>query len=49
MKGCRQFYINGKWVNPAKAHDFEVIDPATEQPIARISLGSSADAHGRPQ
>jgi aldehyde dehydrogenase (NAD+) len=43
MKDCRQFYINGKWVNPIKAHDFEVIDPATEQPIATISLGSSAD------
>ncbi|MGB2667942.1 MAG: aldehyde dehydrogenase family protein [Candidatus Acidiferrum sp.] len=43
MKDCRQYYINGKWVNPIKAHDFEVIDPATEQPIATISLGSSAD------
>jgi aldehyde dehydrogenase (NAD+) len=43
MKDCRQFYINGKWVNSAQAHDFEVIDPATEQPIATISLGSSAD------
>lgn len=43
MKDCRQFYINGKWVNPANAHDFEVIDPATEQSIATISLGSSAD------
>jgi aldehyde dehydrogenase (NAD+) len=43
MKDCRQFYINGKWVNPVKARDFEVIDPASEQPIATISLGSSAD------
>lgn len=43
MKDCRQFYINGKWVNPVKARDFEVIEPATEQPIAKISLGSSTD------
>ncbi len=43
MKDCRQFYVNGKWVNPVKTHDFEVIDPATEQPIATIFLGSSAD------
>ncbi len=43
MKNCRQFYINGKWVAPAKARDFPVIDPATEEAIATISLGSSAD------
>ena len=43
MKDCRQFYIDGKWVNPAKAHDFEVINPANEEPIATISLGSAAD------
>lgn len=43
MKDCRQFYIDGKWVNPAKPHDFDVINPSTEQPIARISLGSAAD------
>src|ERR1019366_9200280 len=43
MKDCRQFYIDGQWVDPAKAHDFTVINPATEEPIATISLGSSAD------
>jgi aldehyde dehydrogenase (NAD+) len=43
MKDCRQFYIDGRWVNPAKAHDFAVINPATELPIATISLGTSAD------
>src|SRR5271166_6175292 len=43
MKDCRQFYIDGKWVNPAKAHDFPVINPANEQPIATISLGAPAD------
>jgi aldehyde dehydrogenase (NAD+) len=43
MKDCRQFYIEGKWINPAKSHDFAVVNPATELPIATISLGTSAD------
>ncbi len=43
MKDCRQFYIDGQWVHPAKAHDFTVINPATEEAIATISLGSGAD------
>jgi aldehyde dehydrogenase (NAD+) len=43
MKDCREFYIDGKWVRPAHEHDFPVINPATEEPIATISLGSAAD------
>ena len=43
MLDRRQFYINGKWVNPAKANDFEVINPATEEAFAIISLGDQAD------
>jgi aldehyde dehydrogenase (NAD+) len=43
MKDCRQFYIGGKWVSPTNAHDFDVINPATEEPTATISLGSGAD------
>jgi aldehyde dehydrogenase (NAD+) len=43
MKDCRQFYINGKWVNPIKAHDLLVINPANEEPVATISLGGPAD------
>ena len=39
----RDFYINGKWVAPAKPHDFEVINPSTEEPCAVISLGDQAD------
>jgi len=39
----RQFYIDGTWVDPVEARDLEVINPATEQPVAVISLGSSAD------
>jgi aldehyde dehydrogenase (NAD+) len=43
MKDARQFYIDGKWIAPTKANDFPVINPATEEPIATISLGSAAD------
>ena len=39
----RQFYINGLWVNPAKANDLEVIDPSTEKAVAVISIGDKAD------
>src|SRR5271168_2688363 len=43
MKDCRQFYIDGKWVEPAVAHDFPVINPGTEEQVATISLGTTAD------
>jgi aldehyde dehydrogenase (NAD+) len=43
MKDCRKFYINGAWVDPVSPRDFDVINPATEEPIGRISLGSAAD------
>jgi aldehyde dehydrogenase (NAD+) len=43
MKDCRQFYIDGKWVSPSQAKDFTVTNPATEEPIATISMGNAAD------
>jgi aldehyde dehydrogenase (NAD+) len=39
----KKFYINGAWVDPIAPHLFDVINPATEEPIAQISLGSAAD------
>ena len=39
----RKFYIDGAWVEPARPHDLEVIDPTTEEPCAVISLGDQAD------
>jgi len=38
-----QFYIDGRWVDPLGARPFEVINPATEEPIGRIALGSEKD------
>ena len=43
MKDCRQFYIDGKWVNPAEWHNLGVTNPATEETIATISLAGAAD------
>ncbi|MCJ8338491.1 MAG: aldehyde dehydrogenase family protein [Pseudomonadales bacterium] len=43
MLDKRNFYIDGAWVTPAVDNDFSVINPATEQPCAVISLGDQAD------
>jgi aldehyde dehydrogenase (NAD+) len=43
MLDKRKFYINGEWVDPITPHDLEVINPATEKPIAVISMGTDAD------
>ena len=39
----KQFYINGKWVDPLEGIDFEVINPSNEEVCAIISLGGQAD------
>ena len=43
MKECLKFYINGEWVDPVKPKTLDVINPATEEPCAKISMGSKAD------
>ncbi|MFM9862656.1 MAG: aldehyde dehydrogenase family protein [Micropepsaceae bacterium] len=43
MQKRLQFYIDGKWVDPATPKTLDVINPATEEPIGQISLGSKAD------
>ena len=43
MQDYRKFYIGGAWVDPAQPWDFDVINPATEEPIATISLGGASD------
>lgn len=39
----RQFYINGEWVNALAPDDLAVINPATEEPVAMITMGRAAD------
>ena len=43
MLDKRKFFINGKWIEPAKKNDFEVINPSNEEVCAIISLGSKED------
>jgi aldehyde dehydrogenase (NAD+) len=43
MRDYLNFYIDGRWVAPVTPREHEVINPATEEPVARISLGSAAD------
>lgn len=43
MRHYQQFYINGEWVNPSQESPFDVINPATEEVCAQISLGGQAD------
>ena len=40
---CSNFYINGKWFKPAQRNTADVINPATEQVYATISMGNSTD------
>ncbi|MDX1482281.1 MAG: aldehyde dehydrogenase family protein [Woeseiaceae bacterium] len=43
MRELLKFYIDGAWVDPVEPKPHDVINPATEKPFARISLGSKAD------
>ena len=40
---AKQFYIDGRWTKPHGSQTRAVINPATENAIATISLGSDAD------
>ena len=39
----KNFYINGAWVKPNSAEEIKVIDPATEENCAVITLGNKTD------
>ncbi len=38
-----KFYIDGAWVDPVTPKLYDVINPATEEAVAQISMGSAAD------
>jgi aldehyde dehydrogenase (NAD+) len=44
-KAYNKFYINGKWIQPADRDTLDVINPATEEAFATISLGTANDVH----
>src|ERR1700689_2127837 len=39
----RQFYIDGKWVDPVEPKEFQVINPANETVAGIVSMGSAKD------
>lgn len=43
MQDRLQFYIDGQWVDPEGKDTRDVINPATEEPIAKIAMGSEKD------
>jgi aldehyde dehydrogenase (NAD+) len=45
MREYTQFYINGEWVDPVKPNSLDVINPATEEVCAHISMGSEEDVN----
>ncbi|WP_321962714.1 aldehyde dehydrogenase family protein [Paraburkholderia sp. J7] len=48
MKTLNRFYIDGQWVEPAQqasgAASFDIVDPATEERIGTLAMGSAHDA-----
>jgi aldehyde dehydrogenase (NAD+) len=45
MSNNLKFYIDGAWVDPATPRTLDVINPATEEACATISIGSAADVN----
>ena len=45
MENKKNFYIDGKWVTPKSKEEIKVIDPATEESCAVISLGNKDDVN----
>ncbi len=45
MENKKNFYIDGKWVAPKSKKEIKVIDPATEENCAVISLGNKDDVN----
>lgn len=43
MKDYTKFYIDGEWVASSGGRASQVINPATEQPAAQITLGTTLD------
>jgi aldehyde dehydrogenase (NAD+) len=44
-KAYNKFYINGKWIQPTDRDTLDVVNPATEEAFATISLGTANDVH----
>lgn len=45
MQHAKQFYIDGKWVDPVGKDTLDVINPATEEAITAIAMGNAEDVN----
>jgi len=45
MNNNKKFYINGEWVDPISPKTLAVINPANEEIVSEISLGSEEDVN----
>ena len=43
MLNKKNFYINGEWIKPNSSEEIAVVDPATEENCAVITLGNKID------
>jgi len=43
MHNLQQFYINGEWVKPTEREVLDVYNPATDQVVSQICLGTADD------
>src|SRR5689334_4955722 len=43
MQNRKKFYIDGAWVDPAVMKTVPVVNPATEEPMYDVAVGSKAD------
>ena len=45
MENKKNFYIEGKWQEPQSTQEIKVINPATEENIAVITVGTVSYTH----
>src|SRR5262249_10443817 len=43
MTDCLKFYIDGAWTSPANGKTMPVVNPATEEVVYGVALGSAVD------
>src|SRR3954466_14753672 len=43
MYDLTKFYVDGAWVEPKSKRQLDVVNPATEEVIGKVALGSSED------
>ena len=45
MQDKKKFYINGEWIDSQNGQPFSVLNPATEEKVATITLGTEDDVN----